>query len=150
MKVFISHSQKDTKIAEELTSKLSRAGLDVWLAEREVLPGDNWSLEAGKALQRANALVVLLSPDAVESDNVKREISFALSSPRFEGRIVPVVLKPTRDIPWFLETLQMIHSRGTDTKSLSRAAKQIVASLLDEVPGENLVDQIIGKPRAAS
>jgi hypothetical protein len=52
MKVFISHSQKDAEIAKELTSRLSDAGLDVWLAEREVMPGDNWPLETGKALQR--------------------------------------------------------------------------------------------------
>ncbi len=126
MKVFISHSAKDAKFAMELSSSLAQTGLDVWLAEKQVLPGDNWPLEVGKALQRADAFVVLLSPDAVESENVKREISFVLASPKFEGKVVPVIVKPARGIPWFLETLQTVRSRGTDKKSLKRTAEEIV------------------------
>ena len=131
MKVFISYSSKDAKFARELSTSLSDAGLDVWLADREVLPGENWPLEVGKALQRSDAFVVLLSPDAAESENVKREISFVLGSPRFEGRVVPVVVKASRDIPWFLESLHMVRSRGKDKKSLKRTAEEI-ADLLGQ------------------
>jgi hypothetical protein len=69
----------------------------------------------------------------VESENVKREISFALASPKLEGRVVPVMVKPARAVPWFLETLQTVHSRGTDKKSLKRTVEEIVDLLGDKV-----------------
>src|SRR2546426_6577819 len=110
MQVFISYSLKDQAIAKELSSGLSAEGVRVWLAAEEVLPGENLPLEIGKALRRSDALVVLLSPDSVESRGVRSEIAYALSSPKFEGRVVPVIVKPTKDIPWFLQTFPMLRS----------------------------------------
>src|SRR5437773_10233247 len=132
MQVFISYSHKDQKIAKQLSSRLADAGVKVWLAAEEVLPGENLPLEVGKALQRSDAMVVLLSPDAVESQWVRSEIAFALSSPKFEGRLVPVMVKPTKRVPPFLEKLPMIHSRGTRSESLNRLAHKIVESLSGE------------------
>jgi|SRR5579859_5671367 len=146
MKIFISHSDKDSKLAEALSSELSRPGVNVWLAEKEVLPGDNWSLEVGKALQRADAMVVLLSPAAVESENVRREIAYALSSPKFEGRVVPVVVKPTEDIPWFLRELPMVHSRGAHGRSVKKLAEKIAETL--QGWNEGMADHIAGQSKA--
>ena len=131
MQIFISHSQKDQKIARELRSELAAAGMKVWLAADEVLPGANLSAEVGKALEHSNAMVVLLSPDAVESRNVRSEITYALSSPKFEGRVFPVVVKPTKDIPWFLQTLPLIQSPGIHPQSVRRIAEKVVESLTD-------------------
>src|ERR1043166_6640866 len=106
--IFISYAHKDQKIAKELTSMLAAGGMKVWLADEQVLPRDNVSLEVGKALEQSDAMVVLLSPDAVASQNVRREIAYALSSPKFEQRLVPVMVKATKNIPWFLENLAPI------------------------------------------
>ena len=131
MKVFISHSQKDAEFAKELTARLSDARLDVWLAEREVLPGDNWQLEVGKALQRSDAMVVLLSPDGVAAENVRHDIGFAMGSPKFEGRLIPVILGPTNTeaIPWFLRSLPMIEAPANSKKQVKQIAEKIVLSL---------------------
>src|SRR5439155_4443605 len=149
MQVFISHSQKDQKLAKELSSRLSAAGVKVWLAEERVLPGENLPLEVGKALQRSDAMVVLLSPDAVESANVRSEISYALASPKFEGRVIPVIVKPTKAIPWFLQTLPMIRSRGTRGTSIKRLAQKIVDALLESTKEERLVECVLGEPKVA-
>ncbi len=149
MQVFISHSHKDQRIAEELSSRLAVAGVKVWLAEKEVLPGDNWSLAVGKALQRSDAMVVLLSPDAVESPDVRREIAFAFASPRFEGRVVPVVVRPTGGIPWFLRTFPMIHLRGTRGQSLKRLAEKIVEALTGAAEEERLVEPALAEAKTA-
>lgn len=42
------------------------------------------------ALQRCDWFAVLLSPDAINSLWVKREVALALQDPRYENRIVPL------------------------------------------------------------
>ena len=108
MEVFVSYAQQDTPIARAVARGLSDEGYKVALAEDEIAPGDNWALKIGEALERSRALVVLLSPDAVKSDHVRREIEFALTSPQFAHRIFPVMIRPTQRVPWILRTLNML------------------------------------------
>jgi hypothetical protein len=150
MKIFISYSHKDQKIAKELTSELAAAGMKVWLAEDEVLPGENFSLQVGKALEQSDAMVVLVSPDAIQSQSVRHEIAYALSSPKFEQRLVPVMVKPTKNIPWFLETLHPIHSRGPHVESVKRMAARVVESLLGRGKEDKVVDRAAGGPKSAA
>lgn len=129
MQVFISHADQDEKIARELSSHLSVAGVKPWLAQDEILLGENFPLEVGKALRRCDAMVVLLSPAAVASTNVRREVSYAFSSSRFEGRVIPVLIRPTKDVPSFLQTLPLIIARGSNANAIKETARKIVKSL---------------------
>lgn len=117
MSVFVSYASQDEKWARQLISELSEKGIDVWDAQSKLLPGDNWALEVGKALGRAQAIIVLVSPAATRSENVRREIEFALASDRFEGRLIPIIVKPTTKMPWILEQLKPL--RGTDPSHVS-------------------------------
>lgn len=105
MKVFLSHAEKDEKVAHAVRAELTKAGFDVWDPAKQVTPGDNWALELGRALKAAEAMVILLSPAALASPHVQREMEYALSDERFRGRLLPVVVRPVRDIPWILEKL---------------------------------------------
>lgn len=108
MSIFLSYAGTDQKWARELISHLSEKGIDVWDAETELLPGDNWNLEVGKALERAKAMIVLLSPSSARSPNLRREIEYALVSEKFRNRLIPVIVKPTDHIPWILKRLKPI------------------------------------------
>ena len=108
MKVFLSHAMADAAQAEDLASRLEAEGFDVWRSDRDLEPGTNWALAIGKALESARAMVVLLSPDSVKSEWVIKEIDFALNSPKYEWRVIPVLLRPTADFPWILEKMQII------------------------------------------
>jgi hypothetical protein len=56
---------------------------------------------------------------------VRNEIEQALSSSRFRDRLVPVIVRPTKDIPWILREIP--HFRlGKDVNQVSR---QIVSFL---------------------
>jgi hypothetical protein len=125
MRVFISYDQKDKESAKELSDRLVEAGFAVWDAEREILPGDNWALKVGEALEESDAMIVLLSPESVRSPWIKREIEYALGSPKYSGRLVPVIVRPTEDIPWVLRQLKVVHLN----KKLGLAAKQIANQL---------------------
>ena len=103
MKVFLSYTEADREVAREIASRLEEAGHDVWSADNALFPGENAALEAGKALDKAEAMVVLISPQAMKSSWVRREIEFALGTPQYRGRLIPVIVKPTADMPWILK-----------------------------------------------
>jgi hypothetical protein len=108
LKVFLSYAEPDDKSARALRAELEKGGFEVWDPAARLTPGDNWALELGKALKDAEAMVVLLSPAALASNSVKREIDYALGEPRFKGRLIPVVVRPVKEIPWILETLRVL------------------------------------------
>jgi hypothetical protein len=120
MKVFISYSQADQAIAKDLVSLLAAAGVRAWDAESELTPGDNWAMRIGQALEESDAMIVLLSPDSVKSEWVRREIEYALSSPNYRDRLIPVIVRPTRKIPWILRDLSLVdlHADPDEGKKL--------------------------------
>ena len=108
MKVFFSYAQSDRKKAEELASRLKKSGHDVWDPAEAMLPGENWALRIGQALQDCNAMVFLLSPDSVKSEWARKELEYALGSEQYRGRLIPVEVKRTSDVPWILKRLQIV------------------------------------------
>lgn len=112
MKVFISHAYADQALAHKVSKALKKSGLDVWDGT-EILPGENWAEKVGKALQESQAMVVLLTPASLRSDNVKYEIGYALGEKDYSRRIIPVLAtSPDKlrkeEIPWILNKFQMV------------------------------------------
>jgi len=133
MKVFISHSHKDEPLAKRIAEVLRKAGLDVW-DEREILPGDNWAEKVATALNESNAMVVLLTAEALKSRWVQHDISFALGENRYRKRLIPVIVgSPEKSTgtyyPWILNRLKTIklNARENDEEDL----KQIATALLE-------------------
>lgn len=117
MKVFISHSNQDEALASEIVSSLEGAGLEVWYDRREIIPGDNWADRIAIGLREANAMVVLVTPSALESNHMQRDIDYALTQKRFKGRLVPVLAGDSRQfqgwsIPWIFEHLPIVSLKG--------------------------------------
>jgi hypothetical protein len=122
--VFISHAHSDNGWADRLSSELKSAGIQVW-EPSSVLPGADYSREVSKALGRADALVVLVSPAAMGSDYVRNEIRYALGQERFQDRLIPVLVKrtPSEKVPWILRDFEWVKGNPT------RAAKEIMTRL---------------------
>src|SRR5262245_50829681 len=108
MNIFISYAPRDEGLALDLASRLDKAGHHVWYAGGHIFPGDNPGREAGSALEQAEAMLVLVSPESMQSRDVRQEIDYALGSPRFAGRVVPIVVEPTQDAPWIFKTFPVI------------------------------------------
>lgn len=49
--VFISHSQKDKAIADIICSSLEQAGIDCWIAPRDIPYGTDWAGEIADAIK---------------------------------------------------------------------------------------------------
>jgi hypothetical protein len=125
LKVFLSYADRDDKLAQAHRIELDKGGFAGCDPVARLTPGDNWALEQGKALKDAEAIVVLLSPAALASDHVKREIDYALGEPRFKGRLIPVVVRPVKEIPWILETLQVLRIDA----DLGRGSRRVLEAL---------------------
>jgi hypothetical protein len=93
VEVFISHSSRDRKMAKRLAETLVAHGIPVFYSPRNIIGAQQWQDEILKALQRCDWFVVILSPAAVESMWVRREIAFALNARRLDGRIVPLAYR---------------------------------------------------------
>lgn len=107
MRLFISYAQQDKAQAQKLSARLTDAGLEVWNDETDLAPGDNWWLATGQALANADALIMLLSPDALKSEVFNRMFEFAFLGKKFEDRVIPVVVRRVdqSEIPWILREL---------------------------------------------
>jgi hypothetical protein len=123
MRAFISHATRDKLWARELGQHLEALGVQVWRDENEIFPGENWLLKTGEALAAADALLVLVSPASATSKYVHRELQFALGSPKFEDRVIPVIVEATDEMPWILSTFASV------TGSPAEAAQQVAKIL---------------------
>lgn len=113
MQVFISHSWKDNALARKLTTFLEEAGFQVWDTFRNELPGDQLAEMAANALDKSQAMVVLLTPESVQDPWVRSEIEFALGNKNYAWRLIPVLVGDPGNfqddqIPWILRKLQMV------------------------------------------
>lgn len=128
MQVFLSYTEKERKWAKKIAADLRASGLTLWDPEEEISAGDNWALRIGNALERADAMVVLISPDSMASERVRRELDYALSSPRFQGHLIPVQVKRTANLPWILKKFQFIDATRNSRGVGKRIAEALVQS----------------------
>ena len=61
IKIFLSHSDKDKKIASELKSKLSKHGLSVFLAHEDIDGGSDWISKLYEEIQNSKVFIMLLT-----------------------------------------------------------------------------------------
>lgn len=112
--VFLSHSSRDRPFVRELVDVLRRHGIPVWYSETNVQGAQQWHDEIGAALRRCDWFVLVLSPHAVESKWVKRELLYSLQQDRFDGRIAPLLYQrcTSDDLSWTLSQMQMVDFTG--------------------------------------
>ena len=108
--VFLSHSSKDRRIASRIAAMLREHGVPVWYSETNLFGAQQWHDEIGAALARCDWFLLILSPQATRSQWVKRELHYALRTPRYDDRIVPIRhLKCDPDLlSWTLEDIQAV------------------------------------------
>jgi hypothetical protein len=112
--IFLSHASLDRKFANRLAATLGRHGLKVFYSRKSLRGAQQWHDEIGRALARCTWFLLLLSPAAVKSEWVKRELVYALQSKRYRRHIAPLVLKRCSidKLSWTLSGFQQIDFRG--------------------------------------
>lgn len=108
--LFLSHATQDRQFAGKLAKFLRQHGIRVWYSRHALVGADRWHDEIGHALRRCDWFLVVLSPNAVKSMWVKREVLYALKKRRFSDRIIPVLYKNClmERLSWALDDAQMV------------------------------------------
>jgi hypothetical protein len=120
MKAYLSYARPDRDLARRMVIGLRDSGHEIWFDEYELTPGVGWGTEIEKALDASRAMIVLVSPASMKSKEVRREIEHALMSKNFAHRVLPVYVKPTRGVPWFLRSLSGVQISSDPGKAIQR------------------------------
>ena len=124
-KLFLSHASPDRPFVNKLATFLAERKIPFWYSKRHLVGAQQWHDEIGKALKTCDWFLVALSPAAVRSKWVKRELLYALQEERYENRIVPVLIKPcdVETLSWTLASVQHVDFSKDFTKSCRELIK---------------------------
>ena len=89
---FISHSSQDAEWAQRVCDSLEKRKLKCWIAPRDITPGSEWGAAIIDGIDRSRVVVLILSSNANESPQVRREIERAI------GKTIPVLPVRIEDI----------------------------------------------------
>ncbi len=104
-KIFISYSRKDIDFARKLAGDLESAGYDVWWDISDLQGGDDWVRTIPDAIATSQYVIVVLTPNSIESEWVRKEYTQALS---LRKKIIPIMLAPC-SIPFSLNTINFVN-----------------------------------------
>jgi hypothetical protein len=97
-KIFIAYSRKQRDLAKSLYELLSSKGqFAFW--DAKLRAGANWRQTIQRALDECTHLIVIWTPDAAQSDEVEREVSYALAKHK---TIIPILSKEIPELPYHL------------------------------------------------
>jgi hypothetical protein len=103
-RIFIAYSRKQRSLAQSISEVLIRNGKAIFW-DAKIKAGATWRQTIQKALDDATHLVVIWTPEAAESDEVEREVSYALAERKV---IVPILSKEIPKLPYHLHGLHYI------------------------------------------
>ncbi|MZE79712.1 toll/interleukin-1 receptor domain-containing protein [Streptomyces xinghaiensis] len=90
-RVFLSYSRKDSDYARRLCARLEGRLGEIWVDWQAIHPSEEWRESIAEAIRTSDAVVVLLSRDALASPYCWDECRQAIKQRK---RILPVVIDP--------------------------------------------------------
>ena len=79
LKVFLCHGSEDKPVVRQLYYRLLASGVEPWLDEENLLPGQDWKYEIARAVRASDVFIVCLSRASVSRTGfVQKEIKYAL------------------------------------------------------------------------
>lgn len=134
MKVFLSYAKEDGAIVKEFHDHLKAMGLDPWMDQERILPGQAWEREIDRALKEANVVILFMSPHSVKKRSfVTREANTAIANLCYKKAddiyIIPVLIEQCEVPEEISERAQYIEISEPGAKnkivaSIMRAAEQ--------------------------
>ncbi len=121
-KIFISYSRSDSVFVLKLEEDLTKAGIDIWLDQKKIAVGKLWDREINKALKSSGILILVISPNSADSDNVANEVLFAINKGK---TVIPILIEQTDDIPFNWERFQRIDLTKDYEKGLNVLAQSL-------------------------
>ena len=111
--VFLSYSRKDKPSAQRLHAALATQSRDVWIDWEDIPPSAAWWAEIGAAIEGADAVLFMMSPDSAASKVCADELAHANA---LRKRLLPLVVRDVEPaaVPAALAALNWIFLREAD------------------------------------
>ena len=77
--IFLSHNSKDKPFARKLADSLASKGIYVWIDEANLKIGDSLVPSISRAIKEIDYIGAIISPNSINSEWVKKELSWAMS-----------------------------------------------------------------------
>jgi TIR domain/NB-ARC domain len=103
--IFISYAHSDSDFVDRLEADLrTQEGLSIWVDRHGLAGGQKWRRALQDAIDRAQVLLVVLSPEAVASQYVQIEYGYASE----EGKLIIPLYYRSCKVPLELRSIQWI------------------------------------------
>jgi hypothetical protein len=120
--IFMSYSRREVGFVDDLTHRLEKAGFNVWLDYRRLIPGTPWAGQIDKGLKDAEVILLVVSKDSIASQYVELEWRHVLEEKH--KRIILAIFEAV-DLPPELEKYEWVDFRGNYEAGL----KELIAQL---------------------
>jgi hypothetical protein len=124
---FVCYSRRDIDFVLDLASRLHEREVPVWLDLWDIGIGEDWDRTIDAALKGCATFLIVLSPDAVRSDEVRGELRSALNNGK---PVVPVLYRPC-DLPRQLQNTQYL-----DLTDSAEPSEEVLDDLVGTLQGE--------------
>ena len=106
--VFISYSNSDSEIAEEIVAILEKEEINCWIAPRNISPGKSWAESIVDGIYACRIMILLLSENSNQSVQVIREIEHAVNQKKILITIRLSDVEPSKAMLYFVSSQQWI------------------------------------------
>jgi site-specific recombinase XerD len=96
--------QEDEGIATWLQKELAQAGYNAVIRLIGIRKGPKWAKEVEQVTRTALAVVVLISPESVLSDQMMQPVTVAR---QYERAVFPILTRNINSTPWYIEGLPL-------------------------------------------
>ena len=138
LRVFICYTKSDFQLVYSLYQKLVSDGIDTWLDEEKLLPGQDWEHQIKTAARKSDVFIVVLSQKSITKEGyVQKEIKLAIDiadeKPENAIFLIPARLEicdvPLRLSKW--QWVDLFKDNGYEKllKSLSIRANEVGADI---------------------
>ena len=121
----ISYSRRDSDFVRQLHSQLEQQGLEVWIDWKNIALSADWWKEISDAIEKANSIVFIISPDSLNSPICNLEIDHARAN---ITRIIPILYRDTE----INEAIKALSLRELDQNTLAILKKRDILHVAQE------------------
>src|SRR5215472_2310974 len=126
--LFISYAHADSAFVDRLEADLQKEGFDPWVDRQRLKGGQRWRRALQDAVKGAQVLLIVLSPDAITSENVQIEYDYVLEL----GKLVIPLYYRQCEVPMELRAIQWIDFRQSYEQGIA-ALVQVLHQQQDKI-----------------
>jgi hypothetical protein len=149
VKVILSYAHQDEKLREELGKHLAAlrrsAVIEIW-HDRKIAPGDDLDRDILQHLEDSDLVLLLISPDFMNSDYCyRREMRAAVRRhSKGKARVIPIILRP---VDWLRTPIGKLLALPKDGRPVTSWRRRDDA-LLDVAKGVRHAAEELGRARS--